>query len=110
MKPPCYLDGAFDGFGTRIGEEHGVRETRLDQPLCQPLLRRDTIEIRSVPELAGLFAQSCDQLRVRVTQRRNCDARPEVEVALALLVEEIRPFATFKSDVRPVVGRKKRRN
>jgi hypothetical protein len=45
-----------------------------------------------------------------MAERRNRDARPEVEVAVPFLVEQIRPFATVKRDVRPVIGRKKRRN
>src|SRR5258705_9903703 len=45
-----------------------------------------------------------------MTQRRNRYARPEVEVTLIFLVEQIWPFATFERDVRPVIGRKKGRN
>src|SRR6266567_1657352 len=110
MKTASHLDGTLDSFGAGIGEEHGVRETRLDQPFCQLFLPGDAIKVRGMPKLAGLLAQGGHQIWVGMTKCRNRYARPEVEVALVFLVEQIRPFATVKRDVRPVIGRKKRRN
>ena len=46
-----------------------------DQPLGQPLLARDAVEVGGVPELAGLLGQRRDELGVRVAERVDGDAR-----------------------------------
>ena len=49
---PRQLDGALAGLGAGIAEEHLVGEGRLAQPLGQPLLAGDAVEVGAVPELA----------------------------------------------------------
>ena len=48
---PRHLDRAFHGFRAGIGEEHIVGEGRLAEPRREPLLPRDPVQIRHVPEL-----------------------------------------------------------
>ena len=64
------LDRRLAGFRARIAEEHLVGERRGDQPLGQPLLALDPIEVGRVPELAGLLGQRGDEARMRMAQAR----------------------------------------
>ena len=47
------LDGALAGFRAGIAEEHLVGEGHLAQPLGEPLLAGDAVEIGAVPQLAA---------------------------------------------------------
>ena len=68
------LDRAFAGLGAGIAEEHLVGERRRDQPLGEPLLAGDAIEVGGVPELAGLLGQRGDERGMRVAERVDGDA------------------------------------
>jgi hypothetical protein len=106
---PRRLDRAFQRLGAGIGEEHPVGEGRLDQPLRQPPLLGHLVEIGCVPQLAGLFAQGLDQMRMGMAQRAHRDAAAEIEIALAARVDEPRAFPVVERDVRARIGIKKRR-
>ena len=80
---PRQLDGALAGLRARIAEEHLVGEGRLAQPLGQPLLAGDAVEVGAVPERVRLLGQRGDELGMRVAQRVDRDAAGEIEVALA---------------------------
>ena len=80
---PRQLDGAFAGLGARVAEEHLVGERHLAQPLGQPLLAGDAVEVGAVPELAGLLGERGDQLGMGVAQRVDGDAAAEIQIALA---------------------------
>ena len=80
---PGRLDRGLAGFRARIAEEDAVGERRRDEPLRQPLLVGDAIEVGGVPELLRLLGQGRDEPGVRMTQNVDRDARGEVEIALA---------------------------
>ena len=65
-----HLDGGLVGLGARIGEEHDVREGVLDESPGQLLALRDLVEVRGVPELAGLLGQRLDEMRMGVAEAR----------------------------------------
>ncbi|CDX33909.1 hypothetical protein MPLA_1690011 [Mesorhizobium sp. ORS 3359] len=94
---PGRLDGAFQRLGARIGEEHLVGKGGIDQPLAQPALFRDFVEIGDVPELGGLFSERRDQMRMAVAQRIHRDAAREVEISLALVGDQPGPLPTVES-------------
>ena len=78
---------------------------RIDQPLREPFLARDPVEVGRVPELARLLLQRRDQCGMGVAERRDRDTRAEVQIALALRIEQVGAFAAVERDVRPVVVR-----
>ena len=80
---PRQLDGALAGLRAGIAEEHLVGERHLAQPLGQPLLAGDAIEIGAVPQLLRLLGERGDQLGMRVAQRIDGNAAGEIEIALA---------------------------
>ncbi len=84
MIAPRGLDRALAGLGAGIAEEHLVGEGHRDEPLRQPLLPFDAIEVRRVPQLAGLLGQRRDEARVRMPERVDGDAGGEIEIPVAV--------------------------
>jgi hypothetical protein len=110
METPRHLDGAFDGFSARIRKKHRVGETRFDQPSRQTLCPGTRYRLEVCQSLPACSRKRCHQIGMRMTKSRDSYARTKVEIALALFVKKVRALATFKCDIRPVVGRKYRRN
>ena len=65
---PRQLDGALAGLRAGIAEEHLVGEGHLAQPLGEPLLAGDAVEVGGVPQLVRLLGERGDQLGMGVTQ------------------------------------------
>ena len=103
------LDGAFERLGAGIGEEHLVGEGGVDQPLAEPALPRNLVEIGDVPELVGLLGQRRDQMRMAVAQRIDGDAAGEIEISLALVGDQPGALATVEGQGRAGKGLVKRR-
>ena len=80
---PGQLDGALARLGAGIAHEDLVGEGQLAQPLGQLLLACHAIQVRRVPELAGLLGQRGDELGMGVAERVDGDAARQIEVALA---------------------------
>src|SRR5690606_15086684 len=57
LVAPGGLDRAFQRLAAGIGEKDLVGEGGLSQPLAEPALPRNLVEIGDVPELAGLFGE-----------------------------------------------------
>jgi hypothetical protein len=91
-----------------LAEEHKIGEALLAQPRGEPLAVRALEQVRHVPELGGLLLQRRDQMRMRVAERVHRDAGGEIEIALAVLGEEVGPLAPLERDIGPVVGRQNR--
>ena len=103
MIAPRRLDRPFAGFRARVAEEHLVRERDLDEPLGQRLLSRDPIEVRRVPELAGLLGQRRDEPGMRMPQSIHRDAGRKVEIGVTGFRIEPGPFTSCEDKVLPGV-------
>src|SRR3546814_9714870 len=69
MVLAAQLDAALDRLDPGIAEEDEVGEADRDEPLRQPLLLGDAIEVGGVPQLRRLVLQRRDQMRMGVTER-----------------------------------------
>ena len=103
------LDRAFQRLGARIGEEDLVGEGVLDEPLGKPALVGDLVEIGDVPELAGLLGQRRDQMRMAVAERIDGDAAGEIEIALAIGLDQPDTLAPLEREGSTRKGLVKRR-
>ncbi len=93
------LDRAFQRLGAGIAEENLVGEGRGAKARGEPLLAGDIIEVRCVPELAGLLAQGADQMRVRMTEHRHGHARAEIQISLAAQCIESGSLASVEGNI-----------
>src|SRR5436309_564587 len=62
-----------------------------------------------MPQLARLLAQGLNQMRMRVSKRIHRHAGAEIEIAVAVLVEEVRALAAHERHISARIGGKKRR-
>ncbi len=104
-----HLDGEFDRFGTRIGEEGGIGKGVGHQLPGQAFLPRHPVQVGGVPQPVGLRRQRGHQPGIGVAEGVDGDARSEVQVSLAILGEKVRALATDEGDIRPVIGGKQSR-
>ncbi len=105
-----HLDRALHRLGARIGEEDGVGESRLDEPLGQPLAAGDAKQVGDVPDLLRLLGERLDQLGVRVAERVHRHAGGEIEVALAVLGDQPGALAPLEHEVGPRIDGQNGRN
>src|SRR6516165_7103862 len=77
------LDCALARLGARVAEERPVGEGRGAQPVGQPLLAGDAVEVGTVPKLAGLLGQGRHQPRMGMTEGVDGNAARKIEIALA---------------------------
>ena len=103
------LDGAFDRFGTGIGEEDLVGKGVGDETAGQTLLARSLIEVRRVPELFGLGLQRFDQMGMRMAQRIHGHTGCEIEISLAVFRNEPDALAALETERRTGITVIKRR-
>ena len=108
--PPRHLEGAFDRFRARIGEEHGVGKAVLHEPLGERLLVRHAVEVGGVPEASGLLFHGLDECGMRMTQGVDGDAGAEVQVTLPAFLNEPGALAFDEGERRPRIGWKDGRN
>ena len=80
------------------------------EPLRQPLLLGDPVDVGGVPELLRLLAQRRDEMRMGVAQRVDRDADAEIEISLALLGVKTRALAPREGKLAAGVGRKEGRH
>ena len=99
---PRGLDGAFDRFGARIGEEHRVGKRQVDEPLRERLTLRRSVEIADVHQRRSLILNRLHQMRVTVAQDIDCDPACEVEIALAAFADQIGTLTTHRPN--PAAG------
>ena len=79
-----HLDRALHRLGAGVGEEHGVGEGRVDEPLGQPLAAGMRNRLEMCQSFFGLLGERLDQMRVRMAERVHGDAGGEIEVARAV--------------------------
>ena len=101
------LDRAFQRFRTGIGKEDTVGETVFDEALRKPLLARDVVEVRDMPELARLLGQRRYEMRMAMPERIDRDAACEIEIAIAVRGVEPAALASLESERRAGEGLEK---
>ena len=74
--------------------------------LRQAFLPRHPVEVGGVPELARLLGQRRHQPGIGMAEGVDRDARPEIQVSLAILGEKVGTLAADEGDIRPVIGGK----
>jgi len=98
------LDRRFHRLGAGVAEVHLVGEGALAEHLGQVRVRGGVVEVADVAEPGHLLADSSDQLRVRMTERVDADARREVEIGFAVAVGEHRALPALQHKRRACVG------
>ena len=96
MIAPCRLDGAFQRFGTRIGEEHLVGERGFRQAAAEAFLAGHFIQVRQVPDLVSLCFQCRDKMRMRMTERIDRDTGGKIQITGAILGNQPDAFAALE--------------
>ena len=104
------LDRGLDRFGTRIGEEHGVGEGDIHQPLRQRLALRAAIEIGDMHQRLGLALDRADQAFMAVTEQIDRDPAGEVQITRAVLVDQMAVISAHRANAAAGIDGHQRRN
>jgi len=99
---------ALPGFGAGVREEDAVEAGALRQPLGERGLPLVEVEVGGVDEGAALADDGFDDDRVGVAERVDANAAEQVEVAAALLVDEVHALAPLEEEGIAVVGGKQK--
>jgi hypothetical protein len=97
------LERGLHRLGAGIAEEHAVGEARGGKPLGKACLRRYLVEVRDVPEPLALGFQRGDRVRMRMAEAGHADAAAEIQIALAVCGEEVRPLAPLEGEVEAAI-------
>ncbi len=90
---PRRLDRRLDRFGTRIGEEHRIGEGLVDQHLRQFFTLRAAIEVGDMHQGLGLALDRPDKPRMAVAEQVDGNPAREIEIARAILVDQMTVLA-----------------
>jgi hypothetical protein len=101
--PPREFEGAFVRLRSGVAEEHFVGERTLDERGRQLLARHRRVQIRDVNEPVGRGVHRLSKSGVAVAERVHSNATHEIEVALALAVDQVDPLAVDERHRRPLV-------
>ena len=104
------LDRALDRLGAAVGEEDGVGEGEVDQPLRERLALRRAVEVGDVDQGRRLVLDRLGQVRMAVAEQVDGDAAGEVEIFLALLAVEIDPLPAHRPHRRARIDGHERRD
>ena len=99
------LDHAFQRFSAGIAEEHEVRERRGAQFVGELFRIGDTVEVRRMPELAGLLGQRRDEARVGMAEHVDGNAASKIEITVAPGGDDPRAFSPLEGDINTGIGR-----
>ena len=105
MESTNGLEAGFHGLGTRIAEEHGVREGIRRQLRSYPFLLRDAVKVRNVPKPLGLAFHCLHHSRMAVAEGVDGNSRGKIEIPPPIGVEQISSFAALEGDVIAGVSR-----
>jgi hypothetical protein len=90
---PRHLDQRFVRFGTAVAEKNFSGPGQLDDPLRELSLPLVVIKIGTMDKAIGLLVQCFFDRGMRVAEAADGDARPEVEVLVALVVPHVGALA-----------------
>ncbi len=98
------LERGFDRLRARVAEERLRAAEDVGELQRQLLHRLGGVEIRDVPQPVELRVRRREWRRVAVAEADDGDAGEQVEIALAVGVDEPRAFAVGERDVEARVG------
>src|SRR5271157_945491 len=102
------LERAFPGLSAGVGKECAIKAGTLGKPLRQLRLALVEKQIRNVNEGAALFQNCICDGRMGVAQRVDADAAQQVEIAIALFVDELHELAANEvNGVAAICGKQK---
>ena len=97
------LEGRLPGLGAGVAEEHAVGEGVFHQQLRQSCRGNRVVEVGHVHQLPRLFLDRLEDVVITVPEGVDRQAADEVEVAVAVEVEQVDPVAPFEDEIGPVV-------
>ena len=97
------LQARLDRFGAAVAEERALEPGQRGQPRGQFALQRMKVQVRRVDERRRLIGHRRGQRRVRVPERRDADARDEIQVRPAVVVEQAHALAALEHHRQPPV-------
>ena len=92
------LDRSLNRFRPGIGEEHGICKGVIDQHLRQLLALGAAIKVRHMHQGFGLLLDRANQALVRMPKQVDRDTAGEIEIARAILVNQVAVFAAHRAD------------
>ena len=95
------LDRGLDGLGAGIGKEHLVEIRHVgQQPLGQHAGKRRHVQLHEIGQIAVEHAfQRVAQRRMVAPDRKHAKAAQQIEIAVAVAVEQILTVPRLKADV-----------
>ena len=93
------LDCTLVRFRARVGEKRLAESRKAHEPFRCIRLRLRVIEIRAVDHAPRLFGDRLDERRIGVTKHVDRDAREEVDVLPAVVVENVDALAVIEHDL-----------
>ena len=99
LKSSTGLDGAFDRFGTRIGEEYRVGKGQRHEAFRKCCLRRHFVEVRRVHQRRCLLLDGADEVRVAVAEQIDRDTAGKIEPFAPLGIIEVAAVTAHRLDL-----------
>ena len=92
------LQARLDRFGAAVAEERARQPGQVRQPLGELALQRMVEQVRRVDQRLRLIGDRARQARMRVAERRDADARQQIEILAALGVVQTDALAAHERD------------
>ena len=98
------FDRRFVGFAARVAEERFLHARDRREPVGEPLLELDFIEVGGVDQPACLRSDRLDQPRVAVAESAHRDPGERIEIAFAMRVPYPDAGAALERNRQPFIG------
>ena len=102
------FDRSLDRFCAGIGEEDRIGKCVIDETLCQHFALRRAIHVRHMHQRCRLLLNCADQSFVAVAQKIDGNAAGEIEIARAILVNQMAMLALNRAHAATRVNRHER--
>src|SRR6185503_5017275 len=94
----CDFQRGLNGLGSAVAEEGAVESGGSGEAQSEWGLVLVKIEVRDVDELTALLRDGVDDGGMPVAERVDADAAQQVEVAIAVFIDQVRAFAAGEED------------
>src|ERR1017187_5061790 len=92
------LEGGLDGLGAGVGKVCAVHAGACGEPLGQPHLLIVEVVVGGVDQRATLLGNGFFNHLVAVSQRVDANAAEQVQIAIAVLVDQMDVLASYKQN------------